>query len=78
MPNEIDKKKKKQDQNDVDKLLAIPGVKEAIKMVRRYALKGAKEDAWLRKYFERLPREDAERIILDDSMIDYDMRCTPS
>jgi len=37
MPNELERKKKKQDQNATNKLFAIPGVKEAIKMVRRYA-----------------------------------------
>ena len=60
MPNELEKKKKKQDQNATNKLLAISGVKEAIKMVRRYALKGAREDAWVRQYIHRLPREDAD------------------
>ena len=34
VPNELDKKRNKQNQNDTDKLLAIPGVKEAIKTVR--------------------------------------------
>ena len=73
MPNELEKKKKKQDQNATNKLLAISGVKEAIKMVRRYALKGAREDAWVRQYIHRLPREDADQFILDDSTVDYDL-----
>lgn len=73
MPNELEKKKKKQDQNATNKLLAISGVKEAIKMVRRYALKGAREDAWVRRYIHRLSREDAGQFILDDSTVDYDL-----
>ena len=73
MPNELEKKRKKQDQNATNKLLAISGVKEAIKMVRRYALKGAIEDASVRQYIHRLPREDADQFILDDSTVDYDL-----
>ena len=73
MPNELEKKRKKQTQNATDKLLAISGVKEAIKMVRRYALKGAIEDASVRQYIHRLPREDADQFILDDSTVDYDL-----
>jgi len=59
--------------NATNKLLAISGVKEAIKMVRRYALKGAREDAWVRRYIHRLSREDAGQFILDDSTVDYDL-----
>jgi hypothetical protein len=73
VPNELEKKRKKQDQNATNKLLAISGVKEAIKMVRRYALKGAIEDASVRQYIHRLPREDADQFILDDSTVDYDL-----
>jgi len=73
VPNELEKKKKKQDHNATNKLLAISGVKEAIKMVRRYALKGAREDAWVRQYIHRLPREDADQFTLDDSTVDYDL-----
>ena len=73
MPNELEKKKKKQDQNATNKLLAISGVKEAIKMVRRYALKGAREDARVRQFIHRLPREDAEQFILDDAAVDYNL-----
>ena len=73
MPNELEKKKKKQDQNATNKLLAISGMKEAIKMVRRYALKSAREDAWVRQYIHRLPREDVDQFILDDSTVDYDL-----
>lgn len=73
MPNELERKKKKQDQNATNKLLAISGVKEAIKMVRRYALKGAREDAWVQQYIHRLPREDADQFILDDSTVYYDL-----
>jgi len=58
--------------NPTDKLLALPGVEEAIKMVRRYALKGAIEDAWVRQFLKRLPGEDAEKFTLDDTMVDYD------
>jgi len=76
VPNELEKKKKKQDQNATNKLLAISGVKEAIKMVRRYALKGAREDAWVQQYIHRLPREDADQFILDDSTVDYDLSDT--
>jgi len=42
-------------------------------MVRRYALKSAREDAWVRQYIHRLPREDADQFILDDSTVDYDL-----
>jgi hypothetical protein len=73
VPNELDKKRNKQNQNDIDKILAIPGVKEAIKMVRRCALKGAREDAWVRHFLRRLPDEDATKLVLDNSMVDYDL-----
>jgi len=73
VPNELDKNRNKQNQNDIDKLLAIPGVKEAIKTVRRYAFKSAREDAWVRHFLRRLPDEDAAKFVLDDSMVDYDL-----
>jgi hypothetical protein len=59
--------------NATHKLLAISGVKEAIDMVRRYAFKGAIEDAWVRQYISRLPDEDADKFTIDGSTIDYDM-----
>jgi hypothetical protein len=71
--NELDKKRNKQNQNDIDKLLAIPGIEEAITIVRRYALKGAREDAWVRHFLRRLPDEDAAKFVVDDSMVDYDL-----
>ena len=73
MPNESNKKKNKQNQNYVDKLLAIPGVSEAIKMVRRYALKGAREYVWVSRFLQRLLRENAEKFVLDDSNLDYEL-----
>jgi len=73
VPNKSDKKRAKQNRNDIDRLLAIPGVKEAIKTVRRYAFKGAREDAWVRHYLGRLPKENAAEFNLDDTMVDYDL-----
>ena len=73
MPNESDKNRNKPNKNDIDKLLVIPGIKEAITMIRRYAFNGAREDAWVRRFFNRLPDEDAAKFVLDDSMIDYDL-----
>ena len=54
MPNEFENKRNKQNLNDIDKLLAIPGVKEAVKMVKLYAFKSAREDAWVRNFIRRL------------------------
>jgi hypothetical protein len=73
MPKELDEKNNKQNKNDIDKLLAIPGIKEAIKTVKRYAVKGAREDAWVRHFLHRLPDEDAANFVVDDSMVDYDL-----
>ena len=74
MEDESDKKKqKKLNKNATNKLLAVPGIKEAINMVRRYALRGAREDAWVHEFIHRLPREDADKFILGDSMVDYDL-----
>lgn len=72
MENQSDHKKNNPIRNATDKLLTLPGVKEAIKIVRRYALKGAREEAWVRHFLRRLPDEDAEKSTLDDTMIDYD------
>ena len=73
MVDELDKKRKKPNQNATNKLLTVPGVKEAIKMVRLYALKGAREDTLAREFISRLLREDADEFILKDSMVDYDL-----
>lgn len=64
-------KNKKDPKDPLDRLLAIPGIKEAIKMVRQYSLKGAIEDAWVRKYIKRLPDKAARNFTIDDSEIDY-------
>ncbi len=73
VPNKSDTNRNKQNQSDVDKLLAIPGVKEAIRMVKRYAFKGAREDAWVRHFLRRLPDDDSAQLIVDDSMVDYEL-----
>jgi hypothetical protein len=73
VPHELDEKRNKQKQNDIDRLLAIPGVREAIRIVRRYAFKGAREDAWVRQFLCRLPDRHAAKAILNDSMVDYDL-----
>lgn len=72
MPNELGEKRDKPNRNATDKLLAVPGVKEVIKMVRRYALKGAKDKAWVRSYVKRLPTEDADKFTIEDGDVDYD------
>jgi len=42
-------------------------------MVRRYALKGAREDIWINRFIQRLLEENAEKFTLDDSYLDYDL-----
>lgn len=73
MPNESYRMSKKPSRNTTDKLLAIPGIKEAIKMVRQYAFKGAREEACNRQFLRVLLRDNEDEFVFNESGIDYEL-----
>jgi hypothetical protein len=72
VPNQSYSTRRKPGRNITDKLLAMSGIKEAIKMVRQYAFKGAREEAWVRQFLRGLSKYNDDIFVFDDSDIDYE------
>ena len=72
MESQSNQKKSRPVKNIEDKLLSVPGVKEAVEMVRHYALDGAEKDAEFRYFIANL-HADHKKVTLYDSSIDYDL-----